>query len=200
MTEQRSTVLVVERSSDTRELVGRWLEEAGYDVMACPGPTGPDYRCLAGRGRSCPLTNGADAVVVDLWLESDMMMEGTSGVDLLGDYLSSGLPVLALTHGSEPVHLFCEEELATLAGPLDRREIVETVRALLGQNRTDGGSMMGAMTTSPWPGPGDSEGPVDPEGWTAQASDPSFADSDRDEPDDQSFTTAPWPGPGDSEG
>jgi hypothetical protein len=69
--------------------------------------------------------------VLDLWLESDMMVEGTSGVDLMGYYLGSGLPVLALTHGSEPVNLFCEEDLATLAGPLDRREIVETIRALL---------------------------------------------------------------------
>jgi len=75
--------------------------------------------------------HGADAVVLDLWLESDLMVEGTSGVDLLGYYLGSGLPVLALTHGSEPVHLFCEEDLATLGGPLDRREVVETVRALL---------------------------------------------------------------------
>ena len=132
MSEERAAVLVVERSEETRGRVGEWLEEAGFDVMACPGPTGPDYRCLAGRGRPCPLAHAADAVVLDLWLESDTMVEGTSGVDLLGYYLGSGLPVLALTHGSEPVRLFCEEDLATLAGPLDRREIVETVRALLG--------------------------------------------------------------------
>ncbi len=55
------------------------------------------------------------------------------------------------------------------------------------------------MATSPWPGPGDSEGPVDPESWTDPTIDPRLADSVRDEPDDQ-FTTAPWPGPGDSEG
>ncbi|GEM_PF-1433151 len=135
----RASVLVVERSEETRGLVGRWLEEAGFDVMACPGPTGPDYRCVAGRGRPCPLVHGADAVVLDLWLESDMMVEGTSGIDLLGYYLGSGMPVLALTHGSEPVHLFCEEDLATLAGPLDRREVVETVRALLrGRRDRDG--------------------------------------------------------------
>ncbi len=131
MTEGPRTVLVVERSEETRGRIGRWLEEAGFEVLACPGPTGPDYRCLAGRGRPCPLVHGADAVVLDLWLESDLMVEGTSGVDLLGYYLGSGLPVLALTHGSEPVHLFCEEDLATMGGPLDRREVVETVRALL---------------------------------------------------------------------
>ena len=56
------------------------------------------------------------------------------------------------------------------------------------------------MTTMPWPGPGDSEGPVDTEGWTVPTGDPGFADSVHEGPDDQSLTTAPWPGPGDSEG
>jgi len=131
MSEGPRTVLLVERSEETRGQVGSWLEEAAFEVLACPGPTGPDYRCLAGVGRPCPLVRGADAVVLDLWLESDLMVEGTSGVDLLGFYLGSGRPVLALTHGSESVTLFCEENFATLAGPPDRREVVETVRALL---------------------------------------------------------------------
>lgn len=131
MSAQRRSVLVVERSERTRSRVGGWLEEAGFDVMWCPGPTGPGYRCVAGRGRACPLARAADVVVLDLWLESDAMMEGTSGLDLLGYYLRSGLPVVALTQGSEPVHLFCDAELATLDGPLDWREIVETVGALL---------------------------------------------------------------------
>jgi len=134
---ERATVLVVERSGHTRDRVGGWLEDAGYEVLDCPGPIGPDYRCVASRGHGCPLVHAADAVVLDLWLESDTVMEGTSGVDLLGYYLDSGLPVLALTHGSEPVHLFDEAQVATLAGPLDEREVVETVRASLGGRGTD---------------------------------------------------------------
>ena len=132
----QATVLVVQRSDEARGRVGSWLEDTGFEVLACPGPTEPSYRCLAGRGMPCPLAHGADAVVLDLWLDSDMMMEGTSCADLLGYYLRAGLPVLALTHGSEPDHLLCEANLATVAGPLDRREVVETIRALVGDVRS----------------------------------------------------------------
>lgn len=131
MGEERATVLLVEQSVEARDRIGRWLEDAGYEVLDCPGPTGPEYRCVAGRGRRCPLVRGADAVVLDLWLESDAVLEGTSAVDLLGYYLGAGRPVVALTHREEPVHLFCEENLATLPWPPDRREMVETVGELL---------------------------------------------------------------------
>ena len=129
--EEKATVLLVERSATARDRIGSWLEEAGYEVLDCPGPTGPEYRCVAGRGRGCPLVRGADAVVLDLWLDSDAALEGTSAVDLMGYYLGHGLPVVALTHRDEPVHLFSEENLTTLPWPPDRREIVETVRELL---------------------------------------------------------------------
>ncbi len=131
MSEEPGTVLLVERSREDLDRIGRWLEEGGYEVLDCPGPTGPEYRCVAGRTGSCPLVPGADAVVIDLWLESDAVLEGTSAVDLLGFYLGSGLPVVALTHSEEAVHLFCEDNLATLSWPPDRREVVETVGALL---------------------------------------------------------------------
>lgn len=131
MGEERATVLLVERSAGARDQIGRWLEEAGYEVVGCPGPTAPEYRCVAGQGKPCPLVHDADAVVLDLWLESDAVLEGTSAVDLLGYYLGSGLPVVALTHEAEPVHLFAEENLTTLAWPPDRKEMVKTVRALL---------------------------------------------------------------------
>ena len=131
MDEETATVLLVERSRDVRDRIGRWLEEAGYDVMNCSGPIGPEYRCVAERSGGCPLVRGADAVVLDLWLESDAVLEGTSGLDLLGYYLGSGRPVVAITHRDEPISVFCEENLATLPWPLDRRETVETVGALL---------------------------------------------------------------------
>ena len=133
---ERATVLVVERSDEARRRVGSWLEEEGFEILACPGPTEPPYRCLGARRGTCPLVHGADLVVLDLWLDSDKMMEGSSGVDLVSYYLSSGLPVVALTYGSEPDQLICEEDIATLAGPIDRREIVETVRTLLANARS----------------------------------------------------------------
>src|SRR5947209_634621 len=109
MGEERGTVLLVERSVEARDRMGRWLEDAGLEVLGCPGPTGPEYQCIAGRGKGCPLLRGADAVVLDLWLESDAVLEGTSAVDLLGWYLGSGRPLVALTHRDEPIQLFCEE-------------------------------------------------------------------------------------------
>lgn len=60
--------------------------------------------------------------------------------------------------------------------------------------------MMTAMTTAPWPGPGDSEGPVGPEGWAVSPRDLRLPDRFPIEPDNVPFTVTPWPGPGDSEG
>jgi len=122
-------VLVVERSGETQ--VGGWLEEEGFEVLECPGPTGPDYRCIGGRGRRCPLLQVADAVVLDTWLEGDAALEGTSAIDLAGYYLDSGKPVVALTHSDDSLRLFLDEGLVTVSSPPDRREIVETIRTVL---------------------------------------------------------------------
>jgi hypothetical protein len=52
------------------------------------------------------------------------------------------------------------------------------------------------LFTAPWPGPGNSEGPVDPEGWVQPS-----GDIASEEPDDHRLLVdVPWPGPGDSEG
>jgi hypothetical protein len=61
------------------------------------------------------------------------------------------------------------------------------------------------VNTAPWPGPGNSEGPVDPEGWTQRSEvdyREALADAERIGGEDTSLplTTDPWPGPGDSEG
>jgi hypothetical protein len=47
---KRGPVLLVERDSEERDLIGGWLENAGYDVLACPGPSAPDYTCIGGDG------------------------------------------------------------------------------------------------------------------------------------------------------
>ena len=51
---------MVEPDVELRDVMGNWLEETGYDVLACPGPSTPDYTCVAGRGKSCPLADAAD--------------------------------------------------------------------------------------------------------------------------------------------
>jgi hypothetical protein len=49
----------------------------------------------------------------------------------------------------------------------------------------------------PWPGPGNSEGPVDPDLWTEEV--PARDESFRRGRIVELLTTSPWPGPGDSE-
>ena len=96
-----------------------------------PGPPGPTTGVWADEGTVRPLVHAADAAVLDLWLESDTVLEGTGGVDLLGHYLDSGLAVVALTHGTEATNLFGDEKLVTLPWPPDRREFVETLQQVL---------------------------------------------------------------------
>jgi DNA-binding response OmpR family regulator len=125
------TVLLVECSEKVRDRVGGWLEREGWEVLTCPGPTGPDYRCVAARGHTCPLVPAADVVILDLWLESDRAVRGTSSRRLLQFYASSGLPVVALTYRPHEDSFPLEGSIAEVAWPPDRRELVETVRGLL---------------------------------------------------------------------
>src|SRR5204863_1565532 len=84
--DERKTVLIVDEDGPDRDRMGRWFERAGYEVLACPGPTTPDLTCLGGRGGPCPLVEGADLVVLDLWLQSDTLADGTSSLELLMYY------------------------------------------------------------------------------------------------------------------
>lgn len=55
------------------------------------------------------------------------------------------------------------------------------------------------LFTFPWPGPGNSEGPVDPDGWTLLQPQATLADL-QTEGEVELLVGSPWPGPGDSEG
>ena len=59
------------------------------------------------------------------------------------------------------------------------------------------GSVGAEVFTFPWPGPGNSEGPVDPDGWTLAGS-VGIVEIPEDE-DVTLLAASPWPGPGDSE-
>jgi DNA-binding response OmpR family regulator len=124
-------VLLVERPSGLPDRIGGWLERAGFDVLTCPGPSGPDFDCVGSRTGQCPLVHGADVIVLDLWLDSDRAMRGIGGHSLLRHYGSTGIPVVALTHGPEPSPLVDQPGVAEVGWPPDARELVETVRALL---------------------------------------------------------------------
>jgi hypothetical protein len=56
------------------------------------------------------------------------------------------------------------------------------------------------LFTAPWPGPGDSEGPVDPEGWTPMSVDDVSGLMVAPTTLDEGLSTGPLPGPGNSEG
>ena len=89
-----STVLVVAYAGDDRERLGGWLEEAGYDVLTCPGPR-KGIPCIGLVGR-CPLAAAADAVVLDMTLEDDPSGESVPGWQVLPVYVQLGLGVAAL--------------------------------------------------------------------------------------------------------
>jgi hypothetical protein len=93
---EKGTVLLVESDAPERGRLGKALEEAGYQVMACPGPTAPDYTCIGGREGYCPLLERADVVVLDPWLAGDEIGMGTSSEDLLALYTGSGRTVVAI--------------------------------------------------------------------------------------------------------
>jgi CheY-like chemotaxis protein len=89
-------VLIVEADPGERERFGSWLERSGFEVVFCPGPTEPDYTCVGAREGICPLVAEVDAVVLDMSLESEAVMVGTSAEEILGFYLMSGRRVVAL--------------------------------------------------------------------------------------------------------
>ena len=93
---QDGTVLLVESDEGERERLGKALERAGYQVIACPGPTAPDYTCIGGREGYCPLLERADVVVLDPWLAGDEIGVGTTSDDLLTLYAGTGRTVVAI--------------------------------------------------------------------------------------------------------
>ena len=89
-------VLVVQADPESRETLSLWLEAAGNDVTACPGPSAPTYVCIGDRTGTCPLLAESDVVVLDCRLDEHGAPEGTSAADLLSLYVGSGRPVVAL--------------------------------------------------------------------------------------------------------
>ncbi|HEX9713540.1 MAG TPA: hypothetical protein VGB52_13440 [Actinomycetota bacterium] len=129
------TVLLVDDDQDERELLGGWLEQAGYVVEACPGPLEPDYVCVGGRTMTCPLAAGADVVVLDMQLGSDAAMEGTPGWHVLVTYVAMRKPVVALVSGEDPVHPRPDDQVTVLGRPPGEQELLAAVHAALGRRQ-----------------------------------------------------------------
>ncbi len=94
--EPRGTALIVESDEQEGERLAGCLEDAGFEVTLCPGPSGPDYTCVGSRTLECPLAKGASVVVLDMNLHGDDLMEGTPAEELLDVYLLAGHRVIAL--------------------------------------------------------------------------------------------------------
>jgi CheY-like chemotaxis protein len=120
-------VLLVEADPGNRQMYGAWLEEGGYEVLTCPGPTAPDYACVGGLRGGCPLVEPVDVVVLDLDLDSEIEEVGTSAFELLSLYTSSGKPVVAV--GSDPrmVRVFPERAITGILGPPTRPGLVQAI-------------------------------------------------------------------------
>jgi CheY-like chemotaxis protein len=127
---KRRSVLVVESEAESRAQMADWLEDAGYDVVVCPGPGAPDYTCIGGRGLPCPLAISADLVVLNDHLDSDAMMQGTPGWQLLTYYYELGKPVVSLIDSSDFVVPKVDDRVKTLHRPVDRTTLVKTVEEL----------------------------------------------------------------------
>jgi CheY-like chemotaxis protein len=131
------SVLVVENDYDRRFEMGGWLEDAGFDVLVCPGPRAPSYTCLAADDRDCPLATVADVVVLDMHLASDEAMQGTPGWELLLYYLDRGPRVVAIAGDPDSFRPRPDADVAVLRRPPDRRELIGAVNRLI-RDRANG--------------------------------------------------------------
>jgi len=123
---QEGTVLLVESDEGERERLGKALEQAGYQVIACPGPTAPDYTCIGGRAGYCPLLERADVVVLDPWLPGDEVGVGTSSDELLALYAGSGRTVVAID--ATPLDAVARGSTISLGRHPEAQAVVAAVR------------------------------------------------------------------------
>ena len=90
-------VLVVEPDPVERERLAEALETDGFEVLLCTGPGAPDYSCIGAREGRCPLATDGCVVVLDMDLDSDAAVAGTSAEDLLGFYLGANHRIVTLS-------------------------------------------------------------------------------------------------------
>ena len=125
--EPESMVLLVEADPDERERFGTWLEDEGFQVITCSGPTEPDYTCIGARAGACPLAEAASVVVLDMSTRSEGVAMGTASEELLALYLFVDRRVVAL--GSHPGGEVPGQLLRRPRHP-ERDELVSAVRSL----------------------------------------------------------------------
>jgi hypothetical protein len=126
----RTQVLIVESDATARDRLGDWLEDAGYRVIACPGPSAPDYTCIGYRTQWCPLAEAADIIVLDMVLSSDAALEGVPAEELLAFYSWESKKVLALRHEGDPEPYTRDGSVIVAEWPPERNSFLEAVEEL----------------------------------------------------------------------
>ena len=124
-----TTVLLVESERLVRDVVADRLEEAGYQVIACPGPSAPNYTCIGTRRNACPLEAATDVVVLDAELSGEDVPDAASEVDLLNYYTGAGKPVVAVRAGSDVLRLFAGEHVLPVEWPPDTDALIRGIEA-----------------------------------------------------------------------
>jgi len=118
-------------TNSERALIGGWLQDAGYDVLTCPGPSAPEYSCIGSRAGGCALVDPASLVVIDLSFSPDAMVRAPIGAHLLGFYLLTGKPIIALGRGDDLLADPLENQLVALERTPDRGDFLATVRSMI---------------------------------------------------------------------
>jgi hypothetical protein len=126
---ERGKVLVVESDADELERLGGALEDAGYEVLTCPGPGAPDYRCIGDREGYCPLLERVDVVVLDPWLAGDEYGTGTTSDVLVELYAGRGRTVVLLGSPSGWLEPFSAGNVIRLGERPDMADVVTAVRS-----------------------------------------------------------------------
>jgi hypothetical protein len=131
----RGTALVVEGHRWMRDEVADWLEWAGFRVLGCSGPTGPEYTCAGSTGDACVLARVASVIVLDLRLAPDDAGVGTPAFELLRSYGRLGKPLVLLSGQSDPVVPFPEPTVRVIRRPPTRSELIAEVEGALTAGR-----------------------------------------------------------------
>jgi hypothetical protein len=129
----QAPILLVEHDDERRALLGGWLEDAGYDVLTCPGPSAPGYSCIGRRSGHCPLVDAASLVVLDLAFSSGVEIRRTVDVQLLGYYLMSGKSIITLGHDKDLLAEHPVERISSLERIPERPNFLATVSSMLAE-------------------------------------------------------------------
>jgi CheY-like chemotaxis protein len=129
------SVLVVEADPAERELMAGILEEAGHQVMWCPGPSARDGTCVGTRDGACPLADAADAVVLDTRLQRDDVLGGATGWQLALFYRDSGVPLVALVEPGGGSSLLRGEGVVLLRRPVSQDALLRALTRAVSESR-----------------------------------------------------------------